>query len=217
MSKRSEKPLQEKSMTASGMSKNKNDAAELNRSSHTVQDIYTSACMSNMRRSSCNSHSTTSTAGSSTPLTLADASGSTPVSSIDAGSKASSNDTVMDFGSMKPMGALRRSQSGDSVQTWAGFGGGGGGRRERSGSADSGGSFDFITDLLPGKKADSTAADGESLIMLAGCTMKPRLPARLLDVVDGVQAPRLRMIQLRRQTVLVLSVTPRDGIPLTLY
>ena len=165
MSKRSTKRLPTNSMTASGMSKNKDDATELNRSSHTVQDIYTSACMSNMRRSSCNSHSTTSTAGSSTPLTLADTStsGSTPASSIAAGSTrtASNNDTAMDFGSMKPMGALRRSRSGDSVQTWAGFGGGGG-RRERSGSADSGGSFDFITDLLPGKKVDSTAADGES-------------------------------------------------------
>ena len=156
MSKRSTKLLQTNSMTASGMSKNKNDAAELNRSSHTVQDVYTSACMSNMRRSSCNSHSTTSTAGSSTPLTLADTStsGSTPGSSIATAvtRTASNNDTAMDFGSMKPMGALRRSQSGDSVQTWAGFGGGGGGRRERSGSADSGGSFDFITDLLPSKK-----------------------------------------------------------------
>lgn len=167
MSKRSTKLLPTNSMTASGMSKNKNDAAELNRSSHTVQDIYTSACMSNMRRSSCNSHSTTSTAGSSTPLILADTStsGSTPGSSIAAAitRTASNNDTAMDFGSMKPMGALRRSRSGDSVQTWTGFGGvGGGGRRERSGSADSGGSFDFITDLLPGKKVDSTAADGES-------------------------------------------------------
>ena len=67
---------------------------------------------------------------------------------------------------MKPVGALRRSRSGDSAETWAGFGKGGGGR-ERSGSADSGGSFDFITDLLPGKRADTAASDGE-LVTVGG-------------------------------------------------
>jgi len=127
-------------MTAPGTNK---DDAELNRSNRTVQEIYTSARMSNLRRSSCNPLSTTSTDGSTTQ-------------------GGNDNDADVDFTPTKPVGsgALQCSRSGNSAQSWAGLGGGGG-RRERSGN-DSNGSFDFITDLLPGKKTDSTG-DGEPI------------------------------------------------------